>query len=105
VFVEVEFASFHTSKNTNTEKTRYCYTYQDLYAELDVFDGKLQGLVVVDFEFETEEDKNAFSMPDFCLADVTQELFIAGGMLAGKGYADIEEDLQRFGYKKLFLQY
>ena len=40
-------------------------------------------------------------MPDFCLADVTQEVFIAGGMLCGKCYKDIEDDLARIGYKKL----
>ena len=45
---------------------------------------------------KTEEEKNKFGMPDFCLADVTQEDFIAGGYLAGKGYVDIEKELERF---------
>jgi CYTH domain-containing protein len=103
VLVEEEFVSLLTSKNRKTEKTRYCYKYQNLYAEVDVFEGELQGLVVVDFEFDSEDQKNAFNIPDFCLAEVTQELFIAGGMLAGKTYTDIEVELQRFGYKKLFL--
>ena len=34
------------------------------------------------------EEKDAFVAPDFCLVEVTQELFIAGGMLCGKRYAD-----------------
>ena len=42
-------------------------------------------------------------MPDFCLADVTQEKFIAGGMICGKSYEDIEKELKRFNYVKLFL--
>ena len=57
--------------------------------------------MTVDFEFETEEEKEKFEMPEFCLADVTQENFIAGGMLAGKKYKDIEKELERFEYKKL----
>ena len=61
---------------------------------------KLDGLVVVDFEFGTEEEKLAFEMPDFCLVEVTQEEFIAGGMLAGKSYEDIKEKLEEFGYSK-----
>lgn len=39
-------------------------------------------------------------MPDFCLADVTQEKFTAGGILAGKKYSDIEAELEKYGYKK-----
>ena len=42
-------------------------------------------------------------MPDFCLADVTEEIFIAGGMLGGKKYKDIEIDLKKFNYKKLYI--
>jgi hypothetical protein len=57
-------------------------------------------MVLVDFEFDTEEDQAAFAMPEFCLADVTQEDFIAGGILAGKKYQDLEEDLKRFNYHK-----
>jgi hypothetical protein len=40
-------------------------------------------------------------MPDFCLTDVTQELFVAGGVVCGKKYADLESDLQKFNYQKI----
>ncbi|MEK6905851.1 MAG: hypothetical protein AABX24_05615 [Nanoarchaeota archaeon] len=43
-------------------------------------------------------------MPNFCLAEVTQEDFIAGGMICGKTYEDIEDDLRKFKYNKLFLE-
>ncbi|MFP4111616.1 MAG: hypothetical protein ACLFUO_01315 [Candidatus Woesearchaeota archaeon] len=61
----------------------------------------LKGLVWVDFEFETEEEKDNFKMPDFCLADVSQEEFIAGGMICGNKYENIESNLKKWGYKKL----
>lgn len=46
-------------------------------AELDVFTGKLAGLVLIDFEFDSLDAKASFTPPDFILADVTQEDFIA----------------------------
>lgn len=57
--------------------------------------------MTVDFEFETEEEKEKFIMPEFCLAEVTQEEFIAGGKLCGKSYAEIEKELEELGYNKL----
>jgi len=69
--------------------------------EIDVFLDALAGLVLVDVEFNSVEEKNSFQMPDFCLAEVTQEDFLAGGMLCGKSYVDIETDLNKFGYTKL----
>jgi CYTH domain-containing protein len=86
-----------------THKHRYYYPFQGKTAEIDIFQGKLKGLVVIEFEFNSAEEKNSFKMPDFCLADITPEEFIAGGMICGKEYADVEKDLARFNYKKLFL--
>ena len=40
-------------------------------------------------------------MPSMALADVTQEDFIAGGLLAGKKYSDIAPELDRFEYKRI----
>jgi CYTH domain-containing protein len=85
-------------------KTRYYYPVNGTIAEVDVFGEALTGLVLIDFEFKTNEEKEAFKMPFFCLADVTQEDFIAGGILCGKKYADLENELKRFNYQKLFLK-
>lgn len=84
-------------------KTRYLYKENGVDFEVDVFGDELAGLVLVDVEFTSVEEKNAFSIPSFCLAEVTQEQFTAGGKLCGKNYSDIESDLNRFGYKKLSL--
>jgi hypothetical protein len=58
-------------------------------------------LILVDFEFKNIEEKDKFLMPDFCLADITQEKFCAAGWLAGKEYSDIEQFLDTYGYKKI----
>jgi len=55
---------------------------------------------LVDVEFKDLDAKSSFGMPDFCLADVTQETIFAGGMLCGKKYSDIEERLKAFGYER-----
>ena len=70
-------------------------------AEVDILVDRLKGLVLMDFEFNTVEEKSAFKMPGVALVDVTQEDFIAGGLLAGKTYNDIVLELKRFNYKQI----
>ena len=96
-----EYNALAVAPGKSLEKDRYKVEINGFLAEVDVFKGDLKGLVVIDFEFRTEEEKNTFVQPDVCLADVTQEDFIAGGLLCGKAYADIEAELARFNYKKL----
>ena len=83
-------------------KIRYYYNFNGREAQIDVYQDALKGLMIADFEFDSEEEKNSFEMPGFCLSDVTQEEFLAGGMLCGKRYSDIEQKLKEFGYEKLF---
>ena len=87
-------------KGLRVEKSRYIFEYEDKTAEIDIFKGDLEGLVIIEFEFGTEEEMKEFKMPDFCLADVTEEKFIWGGVLCRSTYADLEPKLNEFGYKK-----
>lgn len=101
VLSEAEYESLRGADGKHVSKTRYYVPYNDLTAEIDVFSGELSGLVVVDFEFTSEAEKLAFVPPAFCGPDVTQEGFIAGGLLAGRSYADIRGKLDRLGYHAL----
>jgi CYTH domain-containing protein len=96
-----EFEALAAVSSRKVEKDRYKVTIDGHVAEVDIFDGPLKGLIVIDFEFDSEEAKHNFRPPSCCLVEVTQERFIAGGQLAGKSYADIEADLTRYNYKKL----
>lgn len=96
-----EFEAIATLSKKRVVKDRYNVKIDGHAAEVDVFRDLLTGLVVVDFEFDSEEEKQSFQTPSIALADVTQEDFIAGGMLSGKSYEDILPKLQRFNYKKL----
>jgi CYTH domain-containing protein len=96
-----EFLVLSSLDGKKLSKIRHYYDYNGIVAEIDVFQEYLKGLVVIDFEFQTVDEKDRFTMPDFCLADVTQDDFIAGGMLCGKKYKDIENELRKFNYKKI----
>ena len=104
ILTETEFEGLSKLEGRKTHKIRYYYDHGGKIAEFDVFQGALKGLVVIDFEFTQPEEKEAFQMPAFCLVDVTQEQFIAGGMICGKTYKDVESHLERLNYKKLFLE-
>jgi CYTH domain-containing protein len=96
-----EFAQLSSLDGKKVHKIRYFYPVNNHTAEVDVFQGALKGLVIIDFEFSTAEEKEAFTPPDFCGPDITQETFVAGGMVCGKSYEDIEGELKRFDYYRL----
>ena len=102
VLDESEYDSLVKLDGKKVSKIRYYYPYKNTTAEFDVFTGELKGLVIVEFEFETEEERDSFEMPEFCLVDVTSEAGIAGGFLAGKSYNEIKNTLDKYNYSKLF---
>jgi len=101
---ESEYEAIAKAPGKQVRKIRYYYPYAGLTAEIDVFQDELSGLIEVDFEFQTEEELQNFQMPDFCLVDVTDEDFLAGGMLCGKSYGEIEKELSRLNYKKIKIE-
>jgi len=96
-----EFLALKQVSSKKVRKIRYYYNHKGIQAEIDIFQDALLGLVLVDFEFKEVSDKNNFEMPEFCLADVTQDKYFAGGMLCGKKYKDIKNHLSELGYKKI----
>jgi CYTH domain-containing protein len=85
-------------------KYRYYCVIDGYPAEVDLYQEDLTGLSMVDFEFESDAVMSMFTMPDICLADVTQEEAFAGGMLAGKTYSGVSGVLDAYTYKPLFLE-
>jgi CYTH domain-containing protein len=96
-----EFEELARLKGKRTRKTRYDYRENGIHYEIDIFRDGLAGLVLVDIEFNSSEEKNAFVPPEWCRAEVTQEEFLAGGMVCGKRYANLQAQLDKFGYKKI----
>ena len=96
-----EFDTLKRVHGKIVHKFRYRYPFGEHTAEIDVFQESLEGLVIIDFEFNSLKEKDAFKMPEFCLAEVTQDEALAGGMLCGKSYEDIEPALEKYGYRRL----
>ncbi len=98
-----EFADLAKIPGKRIVKVRFFLKEKGIYYQIDVFQEKLKGLVLVDIEFNSLIKKEKFIPPKWLLANVTQEEFIAGGMLCGKSYGDIEEKLKALGYHRLKL--
>ncbi|MBI2032133.1 MAG: hypothetical protein HYT09_00630, partial [Candidatus Levybacteria bacterium] len=92
-----EFDELEVLKGKRTLKIRYFYEEKGVSFEVDIFKGKLKGLILVDIEFKNTKEMKNFTPPSWLLVEVTQEEFLAGGMLCGKSYGDIEERLKVFG--------
>ena len=101
IITEEEFKALSKSESNKLRKKRYYYPYKGNMAEIDIFTGNLKGLVLVDFEFKNHEEMNKFIIPDFCLADVTEEIDIAGGVLCHSNFSILKRMLDRFSYKKI----
>lgn len=100
---EDEFNAFSRMPANTVHKMRFLYPYKGKTAEIDVFLDRLEGLVLVDIEFNSKEELEKCAMPDFCLVDVTNEDCFAGGVLSNSDFSDIEDILSKFNYDKLFL--
>lgn len=96
-----EFEALVSIEGKKVHKIRYFYPFEGRTLEIGVFQGALQGLVIVDVEFSSEEDMQNFGLPGFCLCEVKSKDFLAGGMLCGKSYSDIEPLLKQMGYQKI----
>lgn len=96
-----EFEALTTGETKQFSKRRYYCNIESAKAEVDIYLDALQGLAVVDFEFGSDKDFQAFTDPSICLADVTQEEGLAGGILAGKSYKDLKPVLDKYNYKPL----
>ncbi len=95
-----EYDALNQLQGKKFKKRRFAYKYGGYSAEVDVYLDKLAGLVVIDFEFDSEEAMAQFQKPNFVGADVTQDVLLAGGTLCGKSYGDIADVLlEKYGYK------
>lgn len=84
-----EYDALAELPNKLVHKIRYYVPYEWFTLEIDLFQDNLDGLILMDVEFPNIQTMESFSMPDFCLADVSQNNAFAGGMLCGKSYASL----------------
>ena len=74
------------------EKRRYYMPYGKYTVEIDVYKGSLEGLIVCEVEFPTEEEALSFIPPEFFGTDVTCDKRYKNKNLASTGkIPDLEE--------------
>ena len=101
ILTKKELKNFYKVETEKIIKKRYYYYNENILYEIDIFEGDLDGLVMIDVEFKSREEFENFKMPKFCLCDVTNDEEIAGNKLIGKTYRKLEEFLSSKKYKKL----
>jgi CYTH domain-containing protein len=97
-----EYQALNAYDGKRFKKRRFAYQTDGYPAELDIYLDALSGLAVIDFEFDSDEAMKKFVKPSWVGADISQETLTAGGILAGKTYADIgDELLRKYDYKPI----
>ena len=97
-----EYDALLSVSGKELRKIRYYFqTDNGVKYEIDVYKDALEGLVVIDIEFNSKTEMEELTESDMLLADVTQEEWVAAGMLAGKTYNDIKDELEKFDYKPI----
>ena len=77
-------------------KTRYLIPLEDgLTMELDIFEGALQGLIVAEVEFPTEEAALSFVPPEFIKEDVTNDKRYANVSLSFMSDEELKEFINK----------
>ena len=76
-----EYEMLAIFEGNEIRKNRYPYEHERRSYTIDVFLGDLQGLILAETEFETDEEMSDFPTPPFAALDVTAEEMFTGGRL------------------------
>jgi CYTH domain-containing protein len=63
-------------------KTHYALHVDERYVIVNAFEGELQGLVLLEADFGSEDEMATFSPPDFVVREVSHDDRFSGGRLA-----------------------
>jgi CYTH domain-containing protein len=103
---ETEHAAFEifegreVKKNERVETNelrfnRYFYDFNGKQIEIDLFLNPLWGYNPAKVFFETEEEMKNFQLPDFAVAEITQNKFFTGANLIGKTIDDVRIEIAK----------
>jgi CYTH domain-containing protein len=81
-------------------KNRYEFEFEGRTFSIDMFLGRLFGLVLAETGFESDDELDKFTLPIFAVADVTNNELFTGGRLSELTLADIQTEIERSGLLK-----
>jgi len=87
--IELDPESFDSlwplTEGRRLHKRRHLVPYGDLRIEVDLYEGELEGLVVAEIEFSSEEEARGFDPPGWLGEDVTGDRRYLNETLAAEG--------------------
>ncbi|HKP71550.1 MAG TPA: hypothetical protein VJT82_01350, partial [Pyrinomonadaceae bacterium] len=78
---EYEYEVFSVFEANELRKNRYPYEHDGRKYSVDVFLGALNGLILAETDFDSDEEMRDFPPPPFAALDVTHDEFFTGGRL------------------------
>jgi CYTH domain-containing protein len=85
-----EYESLRSLPGGDLSKRRYYDEYRGLVFSIDVFQGKLDGLILCETESESLDALQAARFPDYARWEVTEDRFFTGGSLCTAEWPQIE---------------
>jgi CYTH domain-containing protein len=92
---EAEYNHFETLEAKILKKRRYPYSLPNFSLSIDVFEGRLQGLILAEMEVEKKAGDDKLVFPSFVLKDVTADPFFTGGNLVAMTDEEFRQGLSQ----------
>lgn len=93
---EREFACLQELGGHTIRKQRFKHVLGIFDGAIDVFLDELHGLVLAEMEFDDDKSMSAMPVPEFAIAEVTNDPFYTGGSLSTVDQATLRRALQRW---------
>jgi CYTH domain-containing protein len=91
-----EYRLLDSLQGDRLNKVRYYHTYLGRVFSIDVFEGKLEGLILCETEAEGMEDLKLAVPPAFVEREVTEDPFFTGGNLCRTTRVELQRKLAAF---------
>ena len=88
---EFEFGLLSVHPADVLEKIRYALNVGDRYVSVNAFQGSLEGLLLLEADFGSEDEMAAFSPPGFVEREVSRDDRFSGGRLARMSSEDLRQ--------------
>ena len=91
---ETEFEALSSLPGRSVVKVRWIVEANGRRAAVDVFEGELLGLAMLEVDFDTYRSMDAYTPPSWAGDEVSHRDEFSGGVLSALGSADLKELLQ-----------
>jgi adenylate cyclase len=92
---QYEYEVLSVFEGNELRKNRYPYEHDGRKVSVDVFLGALYGLLLLEIEFDSDEEMRDFTPPDFAAREVTDDPLFTGGKLVDTTADELRAELAR----------